>query len=402
MSNEKPDFVLDDAGWDIVNRYFNGVPITLFRTEGDPSFIRGWVRNPRIDIVLRRWRHTGNRSVDAFPDDEELLELMLQDDELNRREDRKTFSIRELGADVKLNGVRVPIIVTWDGALIDGNRRKFAVMWALSSSRGAANSQQRQLLERIPMLVLPQNAPISQRESIIVQENYAGSMKKEWPPIVANRALFEKYMAFLDLYPAEDDLAIRRRLREEFPRFGVTDIMHRIETWRLIQEFRGEYSDDMDEDEMERRINDQYNYFLQANDTFRRQNFYNEPEFRELIFEGMRHELFPSFAAVRRLEDIYRSQRAKEIFLEGEGMSPAQKRANFERARDEAGRERANRDLSVDSRLESVIDLLDNLTSIELAEIDPALRARLENALQRIISQATISTDETNEGSGVE
>lgn len=51
--------------------------------------------------------------------------------------------------------------------------------------------------------------------------------------------------------------------------------MHRIETWRLIQEFRGEYSDEVNEDEMERRINDQYNYFLQANDTFRKQNFYH-------------------------------------------------------------------------------------------------------------------------------
>ena len=83
-------------------------------------------------------------------------------------------------------------------------------------------------------------------------------------------------------------------------------------------------------------------------------------------------------------------------------MSPAQKRANFERACDEAGRERAVRDLTVDKRLESIIDSLDNLTSVQLAEIAPALRARLESALQRIIAQATISTDEINEASQAE
>ena len=94
--------------------------------------------------------------------------------------------------------------------------------------------------------------------------------------------------------------------------------------------------------------------------------------------------------------------KAKEIFLEGEGMSPPQKRANYERARDEAGRERAIRDLTVENRLGSVIESLDNLTSVQLAEISPSLRARLEEALQRIIAQATISTDETNETSETE
>ena len=401
MSSDRPAFVLPDAQWDPVMIRFNGIPISLIRTEGDPRLIKGWVHNPRIDMILRRWRHAGNRSADAYPDDEELLELMIQDDVINKREDRRTFSITSLGEDVKRNGVREPIIVTWDGTLIDGNRRKFAVMWALSS-KGGATSDQRHLLERIPMLVLPQNVPESQKESILVQENYAGSMKKEWPPVVANKALFDRHRELRDLYPGEDDLTIRRHLRDEFPRFDVTDIMHRIETWLLIQEFRGEYSDEIDEDELERRINDQFTYFQQANDTFRKQNFYDDPEFRDLLFEGIRHELFPSFVAVRRMEDIYRSPRAREIFLEGEGMSPAQKRANFERARDEAGRERATRDLTVDKRIETVIESLDNLTSVELAKIAPTLRVRLENALQRIIAQATISTDETDRASGAE
>ena len=395
MPSDRPSFVLPDAKWDPVILRFNSVPISLFRTEGDPRLIHGWVKNPRIDMILRRWRHAGNRSADAYPDDDELLELMLQDDILNNREDRRTFSIKDLGEDVKRNGVRDSIIVTWDGTLIDGNRRKFAVMWALSSKGGASNDQRR-LLERIPMLILPNDAPDYQKQSILVQENYAGSMKKEWPPVVANKALFDRYRELLDSNAGENDLTIRQHLRDEFPRFNVTDIMHRIETWHLIQEFRAEFGDELNEDEMERRINDQFNYFRQANDTFRRQNFYHDPEFRELIFQGIRHELFPSFAAVRRLDDIYGSPRAKEIFLEGEGMSPPQKRANYERARDEAGRERAIRDLTLDKRIESIINSLDNLTSVQLAEIAPELRARLEGALQRIIAQATISIDDAN------
>ena len=154
MSSDRPSFVLQDAKWDPVMMRFNSVPISLFGTEGEPDLIKGWRQNPRIDMILQHWRHAGNRSADAYPDGDELLELMLQDDVINSREDRRTFSIKDLGEDVKRNGVRVPIIVTRDGMLIDGNRRKFAVMWALSS-KGGANSDQRHLLERIPMLVPP-------------------------------------------------------------------------------------------------------------------------------------------------------------------------------------------------------------------------------------------------------
>ena len=113
MSNDRPVFVPDDAELDSVLMRFNSIPIPLFRTEGDPRLIRGWRDNPRIDMILRRWRHAGQRSADAYPDDDELLNLMLQDDRINNREDRRTFSIRDLGEDVKRNGVRVPIIVTW-------------------------------------------------------------------------------------------------------------------------------------------------------------------------------------------------------------------------------------------------------------------------------------------------
>ena len=46
MSNERPGFVLDDAGWQLETRHFNGIQIPLYRSEGDVSQIKGWVENP--------------------------------------------------------------------------------------------------------------------------------------------------------------------------------------------------------------------------------------------------------------------------------------------------------------------------------------------------------------------
>ena len=70
MSDDRPDFVLQDAVLGgLETRYFNGIPITLYRTEGDSSKIKGWVDNPRVDMVLNRWRNANHMSVDAVPDD---------------------------------------------------------------------------------------------------------------------------------------------------------------------------------------------------------------------------------------------------------------------------------------------------------------------------------------------
>ncbi len=394
MSVDKPSFVLDDADLQLETRLFNGIQIPLYRTNGDVSQIKGWVENPRIDMILNRWRNARHMSVSAFPDDDEMLELMLNYDD-------GSFAIPVLGEDVKLNGVREPIIVTWGGTLIDGNRRKYAVMWALSD-RGAATNEQHHLLGRTPMFVLPEGAPDLHKQSIIIQENYAESLKKEWPQVVTNGRIFRRFQELSEIFPNESDLDIRRRVRDEFPRFNITEIRNRINTWHLIEEFRADYAEGENEDDLETKINKNFQYFRQANDTYRTKNVFSEPEFKELLFSGIDQELFPSFASVRRLEEVYRNPEATEIFLGGEGLTGAGLRANFDRATGEARRVEATRNLTVEKRLEAIIESIDNLTSVELADIPATLRSRLEGALQRVIAQATVSTDDSSAPNVVE
>ena len=394
MSNDKPDFVLHDADWDLETRHFNGIQIPLYRTEGDVSQVKGWVENPRVDMILNRWRNARHVSADVSPNDDEMLELMLNYDD-------GSFAIQALGEDVKRNGVREPIIVTRDGTLIDGNRRKFAVMWAISD-RGGATIEQHQLLSRVPMFVLPESAPDIHKQSIIIQENYAESLKKEWPQVVTNGRIFRRYQELSSQFPHEQEVAIRQRVRREFPRFSTTEIRNRINTWNLIEEFRADYSDEDNEDDLEARINKSFQYFRQANDTYRNKNVFSEPEFKELVFNGIKKELFPSFASVRRLEEIYRNPRATEIFLEGEGLPGTGLRSNFDRATAVANHEEATRNLTLEKRLESIIDSIDELTSVQLTQIPPSLRSRLVSALQRIIAQATVSADESIEANAVE
>ena len=395
MSNGSPDFVFSDADFRIENRYFNGMSIALHRTEGDASQITGWVENPRVNMILNRWRNANHMSLNAVPDDEEMLQLMLDYD------DDKNFSIQDLGEDVKRNGVREPIFVTWDGTLIDGNRRKFAVMWALSN-RGGATPDQQHRLRRIPMFVLPEGATDDEKQAIIIQENYAPSLKNEWPPYVTNGRIYRRYHELSNQFPNEQDLDIRRRVLREFPRFDVTGIRNRINTWELIEEFRADYGNEYNEDDLSAKINKDFNYFLQANDTFRNRNVFSESEFKELLFDGIQKDLFPSFASVRRLEEIYRNPPAKEVFLKGEGLQGTARRSNFDRATATARLDEVTKNLTLERRLESIIESINKLTSVELAEISPPLRSRLENSLERIIAQASVSTDESTEANAVE
>lgn len=390
MTIDRPSFVPNDAKWQPRLIRFNSYAVQLFETEADPHQIKGWSDNPRIRLILRRWRNASHRSFDAVPNDEEMLDLMLDDDDRNRGE---TFAIKVLGEDVKRNGIREPLIVTWEGDLIDGNRRKFAVMWAVSG-RGGASESSLNLLRRIPILVLPQDASQIDKQQILIQENYAESLKKRWPEVVTNGELYERYRELDEQFPHENDLAIRRRLREEFPRFGITEIRNRIDTWQLIEQFRGDFSDEIDDDDLEQLINNRFQYFRQANDTFRKKNVFTDPEFIDLIFTGIRHELFPSFASVRAMDDIHQSVAATEIFLQGEGLSDTQKRANFQKARDEAGRERAEREMLPSKRLDGVIEFLENMTSKQLGDISNAQRARLTRALERVIAQSEVSSAE--------
>ena len=267
-------------------------------------------------------------------------------------------------------------------------------MWALSN-RGRATNDQQHRLRRIPMFVLPEGASEDDKQAIIIQENYAPSLKNEWPQVVTNGRIHRRYLQLSNQYPSEQELDIRRRVQLELPRFTVTDIRDRINTWNLIEEFRAEYGDEDNEDNLESRINKSFQYFRQANDTFRNKNVFSEPEFKELLFHGIQKELFPSFASVRRLEEIYGNPQAKDVFLGGEGLHGTALRSNFDRATATARLEDVTRNLTFEKRLETIIESINKLTSVELAEMSPSLRSRLESTLQRIIAQAAVSKDET-------
>ena len=61
------------------------------------------------------------------------------------------------------------------------------------------------------MFVLPEGASNDDKQSIIIQENYAESLKREWPQVVTNGRIYRRYQDFSNHFPTEQELDIRRR-----------------------------------------------------------------------------------------------------------------------------------------------------------------------------------------------
>ena len=165
-----------------------------------------------------------------------------------------------------------------------------------------------------------------------------------------------------------------------------------------------DYGGDLSEEELDRLIDGRYQQFRQAHDTYRNKECYNQTAFKDLLFEGIRHGLFPSFASVRKLGDIYDSSKAQKIFLEGIRLPQEQKDKNFTIAVSEANRHFAAKRLPIDGQIRECIQFLNTLTSPQLADVSKELVDELSASLKRVIAQATATTstptpkNETEEG----
>ena len=96
--------------------------------------------------------------------------------------DDKEVKLKELRDDIQKNGLREPIILSWDGRLIDGNRRFFAAKFALESI--GAETLEHARLSLIPAFVQKKEATPEEERHIVVEENFTPSLKRDWPEYV--------------------------------------------------------------------------------------------------------------------------------------------------------------------------------------------------------------------------
>jgi len=175
----KPEFFLQKPEPQIKQRLYNGRRIMVWEGRVKVESIAGWVENPRIELEKKKYlSKIGQREITQ----DEIFTLMKNDQDVK---------LKDLRDDIIKNGLREPLTLSFSGKLLDGNRRFFAVKYALEGM--PLTDPNRQDLEVVDVHVLSENATEEDEQNVLVEENFSASLKIEWPDYVKARKVIDAH-----------------------------------------------------------------------------------------------------------------------------------------------------------------------------------------------------------------
>lgn len=150
-------------------RRFHEIEVPVWEGMVDLDKIQGWIGNPRTELHADQFQTTYGRK----PNDDEMYQLVMADND-----PKEGLKIRELAGSIYKNGIRVPVVLTHDGRLLDGNRRYYASMFL---AREGAPKKDQKRFTRIPAIVLPEGISGDIEDAIITEYNFISDYRAEWP-----------------------------------------------------------------------------------------------------------------------------------------------------------------------------------------------------------------------------
>lgn len=299
-----PDFLEKTPPPRIIQRLYHGLKIQVWEGVVKIGRIEGWVKNPRIEIAIKQYQSkVGDRDLTQ----DEVFDLMKQDVE---------FKLKELRDDILKNGLREPIVLTFKGKLLDGNRRFFALRYALDGL--TKSDPNRSEFERIPAYVMIESASEEDERHVLVEENFAASLKHEWPDYV--KARYVKIDAENGLKPEE----IAAKYSWKTPKVKET-----IRILEVVDDFLAFATTDPNPDdehggglglaehEAERIAAENYQFFNEAQKSFFN-HLKTDFDFKTQFFKWINDGKFASFPEVRIAHKAWNHPEAKPIIMGSE------------------------------------------------------------------------------------
>ena len=365
----------------IIQRLYHARKLQVWEGHLKIDSIFGWPDNPRIDLVMKQFRaRVGNRDLSQ----EEVYDLMKNTPEVK---------LKELRDDILKNGLREPLVVSFAGRLLDGNRRYFAVKYALE---GMALSDPRRVeVERVPVFVLMEDASDIDERHVLVEENFAASLKIEWPDYV--KAKHVKNDADAGMRP--EDIAAKYS-------WNKSKVRETLRIWEVVDEFLALATSDPDpedeagggfglsENEAEMIAAENYQFFNEAQKSFFDQ-LKIDVEFKIQFFRWIKDGKFGSFPEVRIAYKAWNHPEARPILMGPEPTSAKDAKAVLDyNARIVKGGE------EVANRIDSFVSFLHGLKAGQIASLPPKSIEQLGEALsllERLAEAASTSLDTPQE-----
>jgi len=342
-------------------RQYRGESIQMWEGKVKISAISGWAKNPRIEIAREKWV----REYEQEPDQEAVYDIMKNDKEVD---------LERLRVDICKNGLREPLVLTYDGKLLDGNRRFFAIRYAMEKLR--PDNPIRNSLKTVRAFVLTSDASPDDEERILVEENFAPSLKKEWPDYVKARHIQKSKEGGV----SHDQIANR---------FGwsKTQINEALRILEIIEEFKmfaqsqPDPEDDsggglgLPESEIEDVVSKRYQHFNEAQKSLR-DPLSKDPDFKLSFFRWLYEGKFKSFPQVRIAHKAWNNPEAKRV-LQDQSENAGKDAKTIVDEADRITQKREN----ISYQIQNYLKFLRGLTLESILELKPESLADLRETL---------------------
>ena len=374
MSNP-PQFMLDKpVKPQIKMRLYNGRKINVWEGKVKVSSIHGWADNPRIELEKKRYlSQVGARTLTQ----DEIFDLMKNDPEVK---------LRELRDDILKNGLREPLTLSYEGKLLDGNRRFFSVKYALEGM--PPTDPNRQDLEIVEVHVLSEDATKADEQNVLVEENFSASLKIEWPA----------YVKAIQVVEAHEDGLSPAEISQKFS-WAKSKINETLKINEIIQEFITLASANIDPDdengggfglsdqEAETIAARNYQYFNEAQKSFF-EPLKTDIDFKIQFFKWIKESKFSSFPEVRVAYKAWQHPEAKAALMQPDPAAAKSAKAILDyntrivRSSDEAV-----------GRINTFVKFIKDMTASDIKLIPECSRKNLEEALELLIKLSKAASE---------
>ena len=366
MSNSSawPDIMLPSPAPRLEQISVNNLLIPIWSGKVKVASIKGWTDNPRIRVLVAQFRNNMGRD----PDQDDIYELMKKD------EDSKLKVLRD---DIMSNGVRHPVWLSKDGKLLDGNRRYFAVRYALESL--PETDPRRNAISSVPAYVLTGDSDEEAERRVVVQMNFSDDLKQPWPDLVKAMMVYEDYQKGL----SEAALKAKYDWTKE-------KVKSAIRTYGIIEEFRTFATEEVNpeaplagglgksENEADDIANKHYQKFNEAQKSFR-EPLDSDFDFKRTFFRLLAGDVFKSWAEVRTAYEAYQDPSIRPVLLSGKPEA-----GDHARVLVESKKKGLVVAASKDQRLREFVVFLNTLKIEAIRKLPPASFTELESALREL------------------
>ncbi|MHA4811743.1 ParB N-terminal domain-containing protein [Flavitalea flava] len=370
-----PSFLLPKPAPVMKQRLYNGRKLMVWEGKVNVSSIQGWVDNPRIELAKKKLRsRIGERDLTQ----DEIFDLMKTDPDVK---------LGDLRDDILKNGLREPLTLSFSGTLLDGNRRFFALKYALMTMGDTYPNKQD--LQMVEAYALSDTATEEDEHFVLVEENFSASLKLEWPDYVKATKIVDASQEGLTVDQISKKFSwAKSKIRETLKIHEIIEEFTTFATSPIDLEDPSGGGLNLSENDAERVAAKNYQYFNEAQKSFF-DPLKTDIQFKIQFFKWVDEGKFSSFPEVRVAYSAWKNPEALAALMQPEPTAAKAAKAIIDynmrvsRSTEEAA-----------GRIETFVRFLHDMTAKEIKALPQSSREKLEESLEMVIKMSKAATAE--------